>query len=202
MDFIVVNRDSLGFTLSDDAQEGAFAIPIKLRPPPRPASPIEYQIMLSDSKAARGKKVTLEDLDLSELHFTIDAPEPWLITISMLMWHRIVQGMAWETVKVLVNRALWKLKLLGLAPTANPLESLAIWAFNKTGLAGKYGVSRSTSQEIAKKSKTEVGVFYDEYAKDGEMRREMFLGLRRTHESMSKKEREEVLGVQPKPYRS
>jgi hypothetical protein len=43
-------------------------------------------------------------------------PDPWLVVIAGVMWQGIVQGMAWDALKLFVREALQRMQQLGIAP--------------------------------------------------------------------------------------
>jgi hypothetical protein len=93
-------------------------------------------------------------------------PDAFLVALILMMWEGIVQGMTWDMVKPYVFRALHVLQERGLAPSEH-----------------------SSEHSI---SETKLGFFYTSYAKDEGKLEELFFGLSRRHERMSRREREEV----------
>ena len=73
----------------------------------------------------------------------------------MVMWEGIVQGIAWDTIKIIVKKAYEVMATQGLAP-------------------------RDVRTSRTKKSKTELGFVWTQY-KDGRKQYQMFLGLRRVY---------------------
>ena len=102
-------------------------------------------------------------------------PDAFLVALIQIMWEGLVQGMTWEMVKPYVFRALHVLQERGLAPSEHSLEHSS--------------------------SETKLGFFYTSYAKDGGKLEELFLGLSRRHERMSRREREEVTESAREPWK-
>jgi hypothetical protein len=79
-------------------------------------------------------------------------PPPWVVALAGVMWEGIIQGAAWDTVKVAVSYAISKLRAAGLAPAPQS--------------------DRTTT--------TEVGAGFRELSKPGLKQYEMFLSLKRS----------------------
>ena len=118
-------------------------------PVSHPLSDIVYHDILYPAIEARdkrqGKKCT----------YSLVHPDPWLVGIAMVMREGIVQGIAWDTIKILVKKAYEVMATQGLAP-------------------------RDVRTSRTKKSKTELGFVWTQY-KDGRKQYQMFLGLRRVY---------------------
>jgi hypothetical protein len=101
-------------------------------------------------------------------------PDPWMIALAALMWEGIIQGLAWDFIKVSVHRALAVLRQHGVAPSVGGTKHA--------------------------RSKTRIGFSYAEYAEDGELLKDMFLGLEREFARRSEPER--LLPTRPKEFES
>jgi hypothetical protein len=114
-----------------------------------PLSRIVYFDILYPAIQARDKRQGIKR------SYSLIHPDPWLVGIAMVMWEGIVQGMAWDAIKIFVKKAYEVMAANGIAPSGEP-----------------------TSR--AKKSKTELGFVWTQY-KDGRKQYQMFLGLRRVY---------------------
>jgi hypothetical protein len=94
------------------------------------------------------------------VEYLLAPPDPWLIALGLVMWEGIVQGVAWDAVKVLVSSALAKLRKEGVAPA-------------------------SDKHQVTRKESVELGFCWVQYS-GGDKLKEMFVGLRKHHESQSK----------------
>lgn len=85
--------------------------------------------------------------------YRLPEPDPWLVSLGLLMWQGIIQGLAWDAVRTSVRAALDRLRGEGLAPQDN----------------GSVNIH------------TEVGFCWTEYTAENKLR-EVFFGLRRTQQ--------------------
>ncbi len=80
------------------------------------------------------------------------------------MWERIVQGLAWDTMKVLVRKAIETLKHKGVAPA-------------------------SEDQKVTQKEATELGFAWTNYL-NGKKQYHLFLGLKKVYVRETKRKPE------------
>jgi hypothetical protein len=165
MGYISIARRKLTLTLSDSPLQGAYSIPVELRPRRRYLSSL-LENVIHDDVLDPAQKQRDREKGIFGVEYWHDAPDPWLIAIAYIMWEGIIQGMTWDYVKFLVAHALKRLRSYGLAP-ALPRRRILKFLNRK----------QTTS--------TEIGFSWQEYALDGSKQREMFIGLRRRQESLS-----------------
>jgi hypothetical protein len=119
-----------------------------------PLSLIVYHDVLYPAIEARDKRLG------RKCAYCLVPPDPWLVGIAMVMWEGIVQGMAWDSLKIIVKKAYQVMADEGLAPVKTPITRI-------------------------KKSKTELGFEWIQY-KDGRKQYQLFLGLRRAYNKKEK----------------
>ncbi len=56
------------------------------------------------------------------IEYSLVPPDPWLVALGLVMWEGIVQGFAWDAVKMSVNAALKTLRGKGVAPLSEEHE--------------------------------------------------------------------------------
>lgn len=194
MEYILLNLDTLEVSVSSEPKVGEYAIPTSIKPGPRPMAAIE-EIILDPG-------ITLDQLKPDQMkepppgdvfHSTLDQVPPWVIWMVMTMLGGIVSGMAWDAVKHLVNRGLRKVKVAGLAPTANPFDELL------TRVQRTISQVKPASSTTKSSLKTEFGIEWDDYASDKEKRRRLFFSLEGKYETMSKEGFDKVIEKPPPP---
>ncbi len=94
--------------------------------------------------------------------YKLPEPDQWLLAMGAVMWEGIVQGLAWDAIKMNVSTLIRKLRRRRLAP----------------------GGTSSRSSRIR--------FSYVTYADDGKKQKEMYLEIKRAHRSMSAEERESM----------
>lgn len=105
------------------------------------------------------------------VHYKLVEPDPWLIALAIVMWKGIIQGFAWDVVKINVNMVLDRLRELRVAPPT---------------------MTPSTNESTRSKSKTRLGFRWTKYADHGDKQREIFLGLERLHNRASQRGRNAI----------
>jgi len=85
-------------------------------------------------------------------------PDPWLIALAAIMWEGLVQGLTWDTIKMLSLAALGRLREKRLAPQAS-------------------SIAKAKRQK--RSSRTEVGFSWTQYNTDGRPLYQFFLGVKR-----------------------
>lgn len=168
MKFILINRKDLTVAISETISKDKFVIPAELRAVFRDLSPLEdlvYHGILYPAKMAedRRRHPEYEEQGIN-IGYKLIEPDPWLVAIAFVMWQGIIQGLAWDSVKVLVQLALKKLEFFKLAP---PI-SMSI-------------------QKVFKQD--QFGFSWTQYGTDGKKQHEMFIGIKTKYEKMSQKER-------------
>ncbi len=113
-----------------------------------------YKEVIYAAKEAEDRK------EGKKVEYFLAPPDPWLIAIGLVMWEGIVQGVAWDGLKLSVQSALAKLRQAGVAPP-------------------------SDTHQVTRKESVELGFCWVKYSGDEKLE-EMFLGLRKHHESQSK----------------
>ncbi len=96
-----------------------------------------------------------------KLDYSLVPPDPWLVGIGLVMWEGILHGLAWDTVKYLVVKAIETLKKKGVAP-------------------------QSEDQEVTQKEATQLGFAWTNYL-NGKKQYDMFVGLKRVYSRETKK---------------
>jgi hypothetical protein len=167
--YILIDRDALTIKLGARQSSKHFVIPTAKSQIPHSIHSIREQLIdrVLNPTAHRAWKETHPDLVKKgvTVAFCVAPPDPWHIAIGYLMWQGIVQGLAWDVVKLSIGNAIETLVSHNLAP-----------ALAKT----------------SKRRKTLIGFSYAEYASNGEKQREMFLGLKTGYEYTREYERNEV----------
>lgn len=120
-------------------------------------APVVYWQVLYPAVEARDRRGGRKDIAYSLVH-----PDPWVIALAMVMWEGIIQGLAWDAVKLSVRKALSVMQAEGAAPTES---------YNKK-----------------KAKRTELGFCWTEY-RNGKKQYDMFVGLRRVHREQVRKSR-------------
>jgi hypothetical protein len=169
--YILIDRDTLTIKLSARKSSKHFTIPTAKSQIPYRADSIREKLInwVLDPAAQKAWKKAHPDLVKKGVRaaFSVGLPDPWHITLAYLMWQGIVQGLAWDVVKLSIGQAVGALSSHNLAP-------------------------EPTLAKASKRSKTSVGFSYAQYASNGEKQREMFLGLKRSYERAREYERNEV----------
>ena len=121
-EYIVVNRD-LGVDVESTSSEvcievaNGFALPVLIRGDERFA---ELSKVLLNCLPTLDETMFAELQRRSQGHPTITnavyPPDPWLLAVAYIMWEGVLQGLSWDTLKALVNRAINKMQALGVAP--------------------------------------------------------------------------------------
>ncbi len=85
-----------------------------------------FRDVLGDIEAEKHKEKTGEDVA-----YCLVPPDPWLLAIMYVMWDGVIQGVAWDGVKLLASNALNGLKSKKLAPgeKANEKRGFAFAAY-------------------------------------------------------------------------
>jgi hypothetical protein len=83
-------------------------------------------------------------------------PPPWLVALAGVMWEGILQGAAWDVIKLAVSSAISKLRAAGLTPQDQPPEATT----------------------------TEIRAGWRELCKPGQKQYEMFLSLKRSAKNL------------------
>lgn len=169
--YILIDRDTLTVRISTRRSNKHFIIPIAKSEIPQGIHSIREQLIdwVLDPAARATWKKAHPDLVKKGVRvaFCVGSPDPWHIALAYLMWQGIVQGLAWDIVKLSIREALKALSSYNLAP-------------------------ESTVTKASKLRKASIGFSYTEYASDGKKQREMFLGLKKGHEYVREYERDEV----------
>lgn len=158
MKYIVISPTDLTATVVPRKPQRGFVVPLEFRPDQTTRSPIEniiYMEVLYPARYAEDRK-----RGIANQKYKLLEPDPWLIAIGIIMWQGIVQGLAWNSVKFLVNKALCSLRRFGAAPKPSAEISRA---------------RRRTSLEFC----------WTEYSESGRRQREMFISMRREFDRMS-----------------
>src|SRR5689334_3057628 len=58
----------------------------------------------------------------------LSPPPPWLVALAGVMWEGIIQGAAWDVVKVAANSAMTKLREAGIASPASSESATSVRA--------------------------------------------------------------------------
>jgi hypothetical protein len=115
--------------------------------------PISHAILFGVRYPATARKDRREGR--TGIKRSLRPPDPWLVSLGLVMWDGIVQGFTWDVIKLSVKAALKRLQHERIAPIdADIVDKRA--------------------------SSTEFGLSWSEYTKEGKQR-EMFFGLRRFH---------------------
>ena len=165
MKYIVINPKNFNLSLATKLPTEGFIVPLTLAHTFRELSPLEnvlYYEVLYHARHARDRRERI-----SGVRYKLFEPDPWMIALAYIMWKGIVQGLTWDTVKILVVKALGKLRSFGVAPAGD-----------------------STKRKT--ESKTEIGFSWTEYSRDGRKLYHVFVGLKRVFNKTSKKERHAI----------
>jgi len=170
MKFIQVDRERLDVAVVNTPLPDKFSIPTKLKQLRWRMSPIEeiiyydvlYRAVYAEDRREMKKRGETEVC----VAYQLCEPEPWMIAIGCLMWEGVVQGLAWDAVKVAVSTALGRLREGKLAPTV--------------------------SVRIDKEAETQIGFVWEQYANDGRKLHHMFLGIKRKYKLLKEEERKAV----------
>jgi len=168
--YILIDKTTLSVTLGSGRSSSAFTVPTKF-PDSRLLSPLEsavYYDILYRAVNAEDRRQGIEAA------YWLVEPDPWLISIAYIMWEGIIQGMAWDAAKVLVQNALTILRSHDLAPS-QPLS-----------IAGRSSKEKNVESEL------ELGFSWHEYANDGRKKYQMFIGLKRVYNKSTKAEKESI----------
>ena len=103
-----------------------------------------------------------------QVSYRLVEPDPWLVALAAIMWEGLVQGLTWDTVKMLSLAALGKLREKRIAPQRS-------------------SISKAKRQK--RTSRTEVGFSWTEYSIDGRPLYQFFLGVKRRFRKSSAEER-------------
>lgn len=167
--YILVDRNTLTINLSARRSSKHFTIPIAKSQIPHSIYSIREQLINWVLNPAAHKAWEKAHPDLikkgTSVAFCVGSPDSWLIALAYLMWQGIVQGLAWDVVKLSINEAVRALSSRDLAPTL---------------------------AKASRRRKMSIGFSYTEYSSSGQKQREMFLGLKRGYEYAREYERNEV----------
>jgi hypothetical protein len=186
MEYITIDRERLTIRLSIDPPPNSFPIPTHLKKIVRFPSPIESTILHGIIYPYQHEQDDRRGIEPRE--YFLAEPDPWMITIGYIMWEAILQGLTWDATKRLLQAALWKLRIWGLAPYRNPFDRFVSRTLRRVGVFGLRPAQVVAESQTVSSSKTEVGFFWTEFGTDGSKLREMFLGLRRAKENLSEEE--------------
>ena len=167
---VVKRRPSFGIVIPIQQSEYRFLTPLEK---------IIYFEILYRARYAEDRRKNIKKA------YRLFYPDAWLVAIGYIMWEGIVQGLAWDSLKLIVKSVLEKLGREKLSPSSS-------FSAKKDKL--------KTRKRIA----IEFGYKYVEYGIDGRKRYQMFIGLRRVYSHMSENERSRVLKsqVEKKPSAS
>lgn len=150
MKYLVVEKN-LNLKIQLTSSRSNFSVPSKLTFPRYPMSPIEHTLywdVLYPFRHALDRK-----RGVGKIHYSLAKPDPWLVALAAIMWQGIIQGLAWDIVKLAVLSALKKLKKAKLAP----------------------------QYDSKKRSETSIGFTWVQYSSDGRQLYKLFLGLKRVY---------------------
>jgi hypothetical protein len=168
MEFIAIDKDKFEVDIVQETDDEYFNIQLKREPIFNTLSPIEqivYYEILYRAVYAEDKKIG------REVAYSLIQPDPWLCALAVIMWQGIIQGLSWDAIKVIVHRALNKMRDAGVAP-------------------------KKKNETINKK--LEIGFHWTKYSDDGKKLYDMFLGIRRVYNRMAKEQREIVSEIDSK----
>ena len=100
--------------------------------------------------------------------YRLPEPDPWLIALAAIMWEGLVQGLTWDTIKMLSLAALGRLREKRIAPRRSSIAK---------------------AKRQRRSSRTEVGFSWTQYSTDGRPLYQFFLGVKRRFRKSSAKER-------------
>lgn len=156
MRFIRIDPRTLEVRIQDEPSDHGFLVPTDLSDHARVLAPIERMVSFGVLYRARYKDDSRSGV--RSPRYRLPDPDPWLVALAYVMWQGILQGLAWEAVKMAAQRALEAMRTEELAP--KPTHT----THNRT-------------------SRTELGFSWTSYAYDGRKLYHLFVGLRRVQRS-------------------
>jgi hypothetical protein len=166
MRYIRIDRDSLKVEVVDVKDKKRVFVPIKSdRSGSAPTDMLDYTVyfdVLYPIVEAPNRKRGIH------IRYKLPEPDPWLIALAAIMWEGLVQGLTWDTIKMLSLAALGKLREKRLAPQPNLI---------------------STAKRQTRSSRTQAGFSWTKYSTDGRPLYQFFLGVKRRFRKSSAKER-------------
>ena len=165
--FIRVNSATLDVSLRDTPLEDEFSIPAitdwqTLEPPSEFSRVIVYGVLDHYVHEEEGESP-------EEVQYQLIPPDPWLLAIAAIMWEGLLQGLAWETVKVAVLKALSMFKLNQLAPEDSNVDGNRSLADKRTNL--------------------QIGISWSEFSEDGVPLKKLFMGIQREYQKKTESQR-------------
>lgn len=115
MKYIHFNRKTSTVTVTSAPQHGA--INIRVAKPDFKGNPFHAQIPVASAIYEYVLYLAVEAEDRRqgrEVSYRLVCPDPWLVALGLVMWEGIVQGGAWDTVKLSVKAALHTLRRKGV----------------------------------------------------------------------------------------
>lgn len=169
MKYINVNPRSLAVSVDDVQRPGKIAVSTASADVEVLRNPLASLVYFGVLYPLRHEEDRARGIGRREYHLV--EPDPWLLALAALMWEGMVQGFAWDAIKVSAIGALATLRESGLSP------------------------GRPTSKQLKKKtasrrkSNTRVGFSYTQYSREGRPLAQFFLGLQRVFKGTKKSER-------------
>jgi len=166
MKYIKINPQDLRLEILQVKPKTGFVIPNQLLQS-RILSPIEkviYQEILYKACYEEDKRKGIKNRSYKLVY-----PDPWLVAVGYIIWEGILQGLTWDSIKLIVKSAMEKLCNKKLAP-CSPSSGKTIKVITRI---------RNTA---------EVGFNFTKYGTDGKKLYHMFMGLRRVQSKLIEKE--------------
>lgn len=169
--YIKIDPKKLDLEIVPEKPNDGFVVPARLSYQ-RSLSPIEKTIYLEVLYRVRYERDRRNGI--KNVAYKLFYPDAWLVSISYIILEGIVQGLAWDSLKFIVKRALKKLQENNLAPK-------------------KQSNSRKVKSKTKTKAVVETQYHYVEYATNGRKLYSIYRHLKRVYCEKSVTEIEQIL---------